>query len=80
MIAPEVPVTVNVTWDPACGVWAPEELPHPTAISENRTITTRNPKILVDRILPRVSGFRLEVVKTVASSPRPGNTPPKIAA
>ena len=73
MIAPAVPVTVKVTWDPAAGVWAFEEPPHPTANSENIETTSNKPKPPLARRALRVSGFRLRDVKTVPNSPRAGS-------
>ncbi len=79
MIAPDVPVTVIVTEDPAGVVCAPEELPHPTAHNENMEITSSKPSSLIARLPLRLSGFRLQVVKTVPNSPRPGSRPTKAA-
>jgi hypothetical protein len=79
MIAPDVPVTVKVTWD-AAGWDALDELPHPTAHSEISETTSSNPNTPMDRPRLRVSGFRLRVVKTVQKSPKAGSTPPKTAA
>ena len=82
MIAPDVPVTVMVTWDvDGWDGWALlEEPPHPTAHREKSEITSSIPSPLINRRDLRVSGLRLPVEKTVARSPRPGNKPPKIAA
>jgi hypothetical protein len=82
VIAPDVPVTVMVTWDvDGWDGWALlEEPPHPTAISEKNEIMRSNPNPPITKPRLRVSGLRLPVEKTVARSPRPGNKPPKIAA
>lgn len=74
-MAPDVPVTVIVTEDPAGVVCVPEELPQPTAPSENMDITSSKPNSLIARLPLRLSGFRLRVVKKVPNSPRPGSMP-----
>ena len=79
MIAPEVPVIVIVTEDPAGVVCAPEELPHPTAHSENRETTSSKPNTFLATPPLPVNGFRLRVVKKVPKSPSPGSKPTKAA-
>ena len=39
----------------------------------NSEMKSSNPSTLIDRMLLRVSGFRLRVVRTVPNSPRPGS-------
>ena len=79
VIAPDVPVTVKLTWD-APGWEVFDEPPHPTAHSENSEATSINPNMLMDRPRLRTSGFRLRVVKTAPNNPNAGSTPPKTAA
>ena len=70
--APDVPVTIKVTWD--VDVWAFalfELLPHPR---ENMEMTSSKPSALVHRTLLLASGFRLRVVRTVPNTPRPGSS------
>jgi hypothetical protein len=67
---PDVPVTVKVTWDAVGGVCF-EPLPHPRA---NTDIISNKPSMLVHRMLFRVSGFRLRVVKSVPNNPKLGNS------
>src|SRR5580692_10476732 len=72
LIAPDVPVTIKVTWD--VDVWAFalfELLPHPR---ENIEMTSSRPRALVHRMLLLESGFRLRVVRTVPNTPRPGSS------
>jgi len=73
VIAPDVPVTVNVTWDPA--VWAFEVAPHPTATIEKSEMKSSNPNTRIERLLLRASGFRLPVTNTVQNRPKAGSKP-----
>lgn len=81
VIAPAVPVTVIVTCDPAAGAdWALEELPHPTASSENTETKRSKTNIFIDWLALRVSGFCLRVANTVPNNPKAGNRPIRAAA
>src|ERR1700758_106611 len=67
---PEVPVTIRVTWDASGGCCFELLPPHPSANSEMRS---NKPKTLIPRMLLRVSGFCLRVVRRVPNSPRLGS-------
>ena len=65
---PDVPVTIKLSWD--AGVCPFVLLLHPI---ENSEMRSNNPSTLIDKMLLRVSHFRLRVVRTVPNIPMPGS-------